>query len=146
MKLMIFLHFFLIEQILSQLLQVMKFKPKLGSGIYDVDVVKVATDANKTLDNGYSFCIRANFQIINTNCLFKADSNLDVTLFEFQRGGGSIKFSGVETYFQYEPDVLERLSTWQSYCVVYNPKLAIQVWFPSMKCKSCLRLTNHWLA
>lgn len=127
MKLLVFLQFLFIEQIQSQLQQVMKFRPKFGSGTYDVDVVKLAADVNKTAANGYSICIRANFQIMNSNCLFKADENLDLTLFEFQRGGGSIKFNGVETYFQYEPNVLDRLSTWQSYCVVYNPKQAIQV-------------------
>ena len=129
MKLLILLQFFFMRLIASQLQQVMKFNPKLGSGVYDVDVVKLALDANKTAANGYSICVRANFQILNTNCLFKTDLSIDLTLFDYQRGGGSIKFNGVETYFQYEPNILDLLSTWQSYCVIYNPKPEIQVFF-----------------
>ena len=127
MKVMIFFQCLFIRPILSQLQDFMRFNPKLGSDVYDVDVVKFAIDANKSSANGFSVCIRANFQIMNAKCIFKADENLELKLFDFQRGGGSINFKGVETYFQSDPDALDRLSTWQSYCIVYNPNPSLQV-------------------
>ena len=127
MQLICFLLIFLIGQIVSEPQQVLKFDPKFGSGNYDIDSIKFVVDSNKSSANGYSVCIRANFQILNTNCLFKADVNLALTLFEYQRGGGSVSFQGVDTYFPSDPEALERLSTWQSYCVVFTPMPAIQV-------------------
>ena len=128
MKSALLLQFVLFRQIVSELQQVLKFDPKFGSGNYDDDIVRFAVN-NKSLANGYSVCMRANFQILNTNCLFKADHNIDLTLFGYQRGGGSISINTVETYFQPNSDALERLSTWQSYCVIFTSKPAIQVWF-----------------
>ena len=121
------LQVFFFRQIVSELQQVLKFDPKFGSDNYDVDIIKFAVDTNKSSANGYSVCIRANYEIMNTKCLFKSDKNLDLTLFEYNHGGGSLSFKAVDTYFQSDPDALNQLSTWQSYCVILTPMPNIQV-------------------
>ena len=136
MRVVFVLQFFLFRQIVSELQQVLKFDPKFGSDNYDVDIVKLATDTSKSSANGYSVCIRANYEIINTNCLFKATNNLDLTIFEYQHGGGILSFKTVDIYFQSDPDILDRLSTWQSYCVILTPMPTIQV----LKSKCCFPL------
>ena len=127
MRIIFVFQFFFFRQIVSELQQVLKFDPKFGSDNYDVDVAKLVTDTSKSTANGYSVCIRANYAIMNTNCLFKATNNLDLTFFEYRRGGGSLSFKAVDTNFQSDPDILDRLSTWQSYCVILTPMPAIQV-------------------
>jgi hypothetical protein len=45
-----------------------------------VDVVKFAIDAGKADSNGLTVCLRANFNLLNTKCLLRADENLSIVL------------------------------------------------------------------
>jgi len=96
-RLLLLLQFIFISTASSQTQNVLKFGPKLGTEEAEVTFAKFAIDSGLRILSGFSVCIRANFELLNNKCLFKADENLEMILFEYHLGFELIKNADVVT-------------------------------------------------
>ena len=95
-------------------IRVFNFDPIYGSLDVDADLVRIVLDPKLNLSLGFSICLRVNFKILNKKCLFKADENLQLSLEDYQTGGGELTFKKV--FFDFEKDLDELVSTAEHFC------------------------------
>jgi hypothetical protein len=107
--LLLFLATFLCKSILGfEIIKVLRFDPIYGSLDGDANVVRFVIDPTLDLSLGFSFCLRANFAILNKKCLFKVADNLHLILQDFENGNGELFFNKI--YADFEKDLDELVS------------------------------------
>ena len=92
-----------------EIIKVLNFDPIYGSPDNDANLVRISMDPTLDLSSGLSFCLRANFAILNKKCLFKAADNLHLILEDFENGIGELFFNKI--YVDFEKDLDELVST-----------------------------------
>jgi hypothetical protein len=101
---------FMCESVLGfEIIKVLNFDPIYGSPDNDANLVRISMDPTLDLSSGLSFCLRANFAILNKKCLFKAADNLHLILEDFENGIGELFFNKI--YVDFEKDLDELVST-----------------------------------
>jgi len=106
----IYIALYLFQAILAfEEIRVLNFDPIYGSLDVDADLVRIVLDPKLNLSLGFSICLRVNFKILNKKCLFKADENLQLSLEDYQTGGGELTFKKV--IFDFEKDLDEMVLT-----------------------------------
>jgi hypothetical protein len=89
----IYIALYLFQAILAfEEIRDLNFDPIYGSLDVDADLVRIVLDPKLNLSLGFSICLRVNFKILNKKCLFKADENLQLSLEDYQTGGGELTF------------------------------------------------------
>ena len=105
--LLLFLATFLCKSILGfEIIKVFHFDPIYGSLDADANVVRFVIDPTLDLSLGFSFCLRANFAILNKKCLFKVADNLHLILQDFENGNGELFFNKIYADFEKDSDEL----------------------------------------